>query len=609
MRKLIHSSFELDLTHFQISDTEENSWFSDSFFLKYSFPFEIDLIEDLDIAFGFISQYNSDNLKTYFDLKYIHDNNIEEAVLEIESIEEKLSCTLRYGYEQLPSFDKKLSELSLEKVVLDPGVTIYDYAESIITQSWPNVTYNFPQIHVDKYIIEEGIWENFLGIINNRVNDSFLENSVDAVNDITYNKNVMQPLPYYLHILQRGMADAGYELAGNILTDARLQKATLYGDVDYFKKPTLQDPIEILQMSEDAVETTPAATQRFYYTTNLASPGKYNIEGVIKSFRWSNFWCTFTIKYRDIVLFSQKSYPTDWQHGNTLRDYPLDITFETISDSNPHTITIEGYINYTEQLTIIDLAITTLVLFDAAGTAIPSVINENKVDLSRAVPNITFGEFVKVIKNWFNYDLTVQGKLAIMNKIEKEINYENAIDLQFSEVKKPLRKFAQGISFLLKFQDIDSDLYKYESVFQNKDGVFYNNYNSNEKTNTIEVNALPLPLLTRSGVQTAHAFESNDSKVFLVKYDGLYNGNNLAQSSIDYLMPKIHLDYWEKWFNFRIFAQDFSWTFKAFSEQFSELKVKAKIFAYNKFHIVKNINKTEIKPDEYTLEIETNTLK
>jgi len=59
MRKLIHSKFELDLSPFKVSDTEENNWFSDSFFTKYSFPFEIDLTDDLDIALEFISQYNT----------------------------------------------------------------------------------------------------------------------------------------------------------------------------------------------------------------------------------------------------------------------------------------------------------------------------------------------------------------------------------------------------------------------------------------------------------------------------------------------------------------------------------------------------------------------
>jgi hypothetical protein len=236
-------------------------------------------------------------------------------------------------------------------------------------------------------------------------------------------------------------------------------------------------------------------------------------------------------------------------------------------------------------------------------------MNENKINLTKAVPDITFGDFVKVIKNWFNYDLRVEGNLAIMDKIEGEINYSNAIDLSFTEVKKPLRKFQQGMSFLLKFQDIDNKDFSFLSVFHNRDGYVSANYTTDEKTNTIEIMALPLPKLNRVGVNTAFALENNNSKVYLVPYTGLINGNNYSQPNDDYLLPIVHSNYWQKWFNFRINAQLFQWPFLAWNEKILDLKVKSKIFAYNNFHIIKTLNKTEIKPDLFEIEIETESLK
>jgi hypothetical protein len=100
--------------------------------------------------------------------------------------------TTRFGYEQLPSFDKKLSELSLDKFDLPSGTTIYQHAESLITK-WPEVNYNF--LHIDKYDATDVLWNGFEGIINNRVDGVFLTNTVDTVEDVTYNRNVMQPLP------------------------------------------------------------------------------------------------------------------------------------------------------------------------------------------------------------------------------------------------------------------------------------------------------------------------------------------------------------------------------------------------------------------------------
>lgn len=613
MRKLIHSKFELDLSLFKISDTEENNWFSDSFFTKYSFPFEIDLEDDLDIALGFISQYNSENVETYFDLLYIHNDKIEKAVLEIESLEERLSCTLRFGFEQLPSFDKKLSELSLDKFDLPPGTTIYEHAETIITQTFPAVNYNFPQIHVDKYDPTDELWTGFEGIINNRVSGAFRVNEV--IGDETFNRNVMQPLPYLIHILQRGMIDGGYTLAGKIMNDTRLQKACLFGDVDYYTAATSQEDIFVLQVSEDAVEVNYNNTKRlkaskYYYNVALGTPGKYNITGKIKVQKFSGFSTYFTIKYRNTVLFNyySVSHPI-LKNLFEFKDVDVNIILETIVDLNVNDITIEGYQLFTTEQTIIDLSISAIRLNDALGAAIPTIINQNKIDLTRAVPEMTFVDLVKVIKNWFNYDLTINGNLAIMNPIEFEMNYSNAVDLSSKENKKPYRKFSQGTSFLLKFQDIDNKDFTYLPVFHYNQGYVNSNYVTDDKTTTIEINGLPLPLLSRTTAQSAYAFENNDSKVYLVKYDGLYNGNNLAQPADEYEIPAVHLEYWQKWFDFRIFAQGFRSTFKAWQEEIRDLKAKTKIFMYKRYHIIKTINKTEDKPEQFTVEITTEALK
>jgi hypothetical protein len=610
MRKLIHSKFELDLTPFKISDTEENNWFSDSFFTKYSFPFDIDLTDDLDIAFEFISFFNSFP-ETYFELLYVHNNKIEKAVFEIESHQEKLSCTLRFGYEQLPSFDKKLSELSLDKFDLPVGTSIYQHAESVITQTWPAVNYNFPQIHVDKYDATDELWNGFESIINNRVDGAFLTNTVDTVEDITYNRNVMQPLPYWIHILQRGMIDDGYTLAGKILTDPRLQKACLFGDVDYYGKPTFQEAIPVYQMSDAAVEINYNNKPRvkgakYYFHTALANPGKYNISGTFTVTTFPTMYCYFLIKYRNTIIYNWNKTGTVFRRWYSI---DIDLNFETLVDLNPNDITIESYQLTTADKTIFDLSIICLNLNNSTGVAIPTVSNENKIDLTRAVPNINFVDFVKVVKNWFNYDLTIIGKQAIMNPIEEEINYQNVEDLQFTEVKRPLRKFSQGTSFLLKFADIDNKDFNFLPVFHSKESVVNSNYVANDKTTTIEINALPLPLLTRKGLQTAFALETNDSKVFLVPYNGLYNGNNLAQPIVEYELPAVHLQYWKGWFNFRINSHGFIWPFKAWNVQIMNLKAKTKIFAYKKFHIIKTINRTEVEPNLYEVEIETEGLE
>lgn len=609
MRKLIHSSFELDLSPFKIADVEENNWFSDSFFTKYTFPFDVDLTDDFDIALGFISIYNAQGIVTYFDCKYVHNDKIEDAIFEIESHQDKLSCVVRFGFEQLPSFDKKLSELPLAKFDLPPGTTIYEHAETIITQTWPAVNYNFPQVHTNKYSVDDTDWEFFEGIINKRFAGAFVENTIVA--DISYNKNIMQPLPYWIYILQQGMADAGYTLSGNILSDDRLKKATLFGDIDYFKR-LVTTPIEIYQVSEDAVDVNynnPQSVQASEYFAEviLPNPGKYNISGSIYFPRGTTMIVKAMIKYRGVILNTLNVYIGYTDDG--WREVKFDGNIETITDGGIDNITVEVYEPSTSDHVIIDITVFAIRVNDASGLPTPTVVNENKIDLTRAVPDITFLDFIKVVKNWFNYDLNVVDKLAIMNRVEFEINYGDAIDLSFTEVKKPFRKFSQGISFLLKFTDIESTEYKYLPVFQNINGVVNDSYVTDDKTTTIEINALPLPLLTRTAIQSAHAFEQNNSKVYLVVYDGIYNGNNLDKPNSDYLIPSVHLFYWVKWFSFRINSHGFNWVFKAWQEKIATLKVKTKIYAYNKVHIIKTINRTEIRPELFEIDIETESLE
>ncbi len=610
MRKLIHSNFELDLSSLKISDTEENSWFSDTFFTRYSFPFEIDLTTNLDVAFEFISFYNT-NPVTFFNCKYVHDNQIEDAVFEIESFQNKISGTLRFGFEQLPSFDKKLSELSLDNFDLPTNTNIYNYANTIVTKSWPDVNFNFPQIHTDKYSTDDEDWTYFEKIINKRTNASpfFLNNYVDTVTDIFYNRNIIQPLPYFLHVLQRGLVDAGFELSGDILIDDRIKNATLYGDVDYFKKRVLPEIIEIYKLGIDYTSSISIVAgtvwfASYVYTLNIAKQGKYVITGKIKTFSPAAF--TDDELIANIYINSTLVWQGTFNDDDEMFTFDLEEKFFVYLDNSTLTITVHSrVINYHE---ILDLALANL--YERVNyNFIPSINNENKINLTKAVPDITFGDFVKVIKNWFNYDLRVEGNLAIMDKIEEEINYSNAIDLSFTEVKKPLRKFQQGMSFLLKFQDIENKDFSFLPVFHNRNGFVNGNYKTNEKTNTIEILALPLPKVNRTGFNTAYAFELNNSKVYLVPYNGLVNGNNYSQPNDNYLLPIVHLAYWKKWFDFRINAQLFQWPFLAWNEKILDLKVKSKIFAYNNFHIIKTLNKTEIKPDLFEIEIETESLK
>jgi hypothetical protein len=591
-----------------MSVIRQNHWFADGYFTKYSFPFEIELTNAIDTAFGFISRISSDVKETYFECKYYHGDTIEDAVLEVEQLQEVVSCTLYFGYDQLPNWDKKLASLPLDKFELPQGVSIYQHAETIISQSYPAVNYNFPQIHIDKIDPDtDEVYFAFEKIINNRKNGAFLINEViqEGADFVSYNRNIMQPLPAWLHVLQKGFEDINLQLSGDILNDEVLQKKLTYSDAEYATTIT-QDSINIITISEDFIETgfvnsSSSQFNKYFVTQPINNPGRYRIIGKMYLHRFFNSTNrSYKIKYRDVVLASG-SFAVYTISVITLN---VNLVFDTLVDLNPNFITVESYQRKTEEKVIFDLNINPVRLHDFEGNPIPNIINKNEVDLTKSVADITFGDFVKLQKSWYNYGLTVKDGLAIMNKVESQINYDNAVDLSMFEVKYPLRKFKKGISFLLKFQEVDSKDYSFLPVFQNATNVVSTSFVTDDKTTTIEINALPLPLLVRNGVQTAHAFEVNSSKVYGIIYNGLKEGKNLVQDPAPMMLTSIHPTSFQKWFKLQIDGEELSQDFNCYAEKLLELKPESKVFMYGKYHLVKTINDTEVSPNVFEVNIE-----
>lgn len=621
MRKFIHSNFEIDLSKLKITTQEENHWFSDSFFSKFSLPFEIDLDQNLDECFGFISFYNSTGIETVFNGKYFEHGEKFDAVLEIEEFEDKLICSIRFGMEDFPNFEKSLSELPLEDFAVD---NIYDHAKTIIGKTWPEVNYNFPQIHIDKIDTEDDIWLAFEKIINNYKNGDFLRNEVDLVENISYNRNIMQPMPYLFHIFISGFADAGYDLRGDILNDEILKKMILYASVEY-QTTFEQESYSIVQMSEDnqGVFISPMvyypnhplyvaaySYTTYYYRQVISSPGRYRIIGKIKTARYflTNIKRTITIKYRDRIIFEHNQLPPESLRSQSILTYNIDVTFETLSDLEEDYITIESRQGNSREKVIFELDINPIRLHDDNGEVIPSVVNPNKINLSRAVPDMKFGDLFTAFKNLFNYGIDIIGNEVHVNFIQNQIRAEQEIDLSSFEVKKPRRKFNKGMSFLMQYDTVESKDYKFLPAFQNSLGVSNSGFKKDEKTNEININALPLPLKVNNGVQTAHGFEDDKSKIYMLLYSGLRNGLNLALDPEPLSMPSVHARYSKEWFDRRINGQSFVWSFMSYYESIIGLKSKSKIFAYGLSHLIKTINREEVSENLYQIDIECESI-
>lgn len=613
MLKFIHSNFEIDLSNYEINIVEENHWFNDQFFTFYTLPFTFYITDELNAAMGDILSYNSTDEQTYFTGHFYHKGEEASATFDIEDIIDRVAtASISFGLEDLPNYTKKLSELPLDDFELEAPNTIYTHAQSVIDKSWPDVTHNFVQVHTDKFDTSEAQWEAFEGVLNKRVSGAFVTNTYDAGEDKQLNRNIMQPQPYLLYVLQKAIEDAGFTMAGDILTDVSLKKA-LFSEISSYYHTINTAGLELYMHSGEHYGFYEGNVfGKYKKSITLTEKGRYKIAGNLTIRR--NFlksWDKLTLN-GNRIWFTRRDFKENYQEYTRVVD--INIDFFTGTEAVIE-YTSEQYIGaildgeFIPNQPICDLTITQLSKMDVDGTLLPTLIFPNAIKLQKCVPNMTVGDLTKIIKNWKNFDFNPVGKTMYVNYIENQLSILDAKDLSDFEVKSPQRLFSRGKSYHLKFQDVSSDDYTFESVFVSINGVVTSNIETTEDTSEIIINAIPLPILNRNNVITAHHFVDDDSKLKVILYEGAPAIENVAEDPFDILIPQIYDAHYEDWLNFRINAQSFKWTFKMYEEQIRSLSVRDKVFGYRNYHIIKSLSKDLIKPGIWLIEIETESLK
>jgi len=618
MAKFTCLSFVLPLDKKKVNVVEENHWFSDQFFTKYTFPIEFLIDEDLDVALNMITHINSAVSPKTFN-GFLEDLGDEsDAVMVISRIVgKKATGNIRFGFEEFPNFDTPLSELPLQRFLIAGSMP--DYALGIIGQTYPAVNFNFPQVIIDSLDTSSTQWSYFEGLLNNYQAGAFLLNEYDVANDEQINRNIMQPFPYILHILKAGFADKGLQLTGDILEDPEFKKAVLVMRSEFYSTVSPNSNEFVLKANEYTELENIAGSRyswvdridvgRYSKTLLLQEPGIYKIAGTIylRQFGFTSYaqmtlnqeeifyaWNYSPWYYEHIFTIDKNIEISVAQGAASLNFASFQLPYEELGDvQNP-----EGF--------IVDLTITKISGFDAQGNRTPSLITPKEINLAKCVPDITFGDLLKVLKNWKNYDPYINlGKgIVEMNKIQNEMENGDIVDLSDNEVKEPIREFFQDQSFVLKFQDVTSEEYKFDTIYVDVHGARTTSYVKEETTTEIIVNALPLPIKQVGTVKTGHLFIDSQSQVFVGLYDGLTDGLNLCKDPSNLLMPAVYSSSWREWINFRILAEGIEWNFLCDPETAGRIRVKSRISAYGKNLLIKRISRVNVTPNYYEITLE-----
>ena len=490
---------------------------------------------------------------------------MRKGTLEILSVEGNLvSAQIDSGFEQLPNFEKKLCDLPLlRKRIPD----IYAHANEIVDKKYPEVDYNFPKVVYPKDKSQKG-WELFFQFINNYGSEGFIRNEANR------NYNIMHPMPYLLYVLKTGFADAGYELAGDILTDEDFTQQVLYSNTPYYLTTAQQE--HTLTAVEPTYEFATAGTWRLVCDNQPISGQvaiRLKLDNVI--IREFSFEKPETLSFTQVLT--------------------IDTTGQTL------VLEIEG----TPQPQL-SMNLNIVAQHSEDGNVIEQVINPNIVDLKRAVPDVTFGELVKTIKNWKNYDIFIEGHKLYMNRIKVE-ERTHAKDFRPWEVREPKKTFLTKQSYLIKFPEMDDKAYQLPVVQVTADS--YQVLNAQEATQLtnvteIQIGGYCLPRIMYEGIYTPIARKSGEQTIGMIWYDGLHNGQNNAGFRKT-LTPPLVAEYWKDWYKMRIAATEYTWSFVCNKNQFRHIALRDTILAYNQRMLIKSINKSVLDKEHYQVEITT----
>jgi hypothetical protein len=631
-----HANFKLDLTFLNVTFSELNQWFKSDFSTAQTIPFEITLDSELSKSSGFQAHYNAYQNQTIFYGHLEKDGEIIDAILKFLSIKGNVvSVIINLGLDDFPSFDKKLSELNLEtKLVTD----IIADANSVIHLSYPETNYSYPMIHTDKYDPTSTEWNGFKKIINNYAAGQFLSNSLQIDTNIDLIKNIIQPLPFLMHILKTAISDAEYTLAGDILTDYNLNNALVFRDGLYYKQATKTEfPIVAIHSEWSSLGSIDNSFQyvNFVKEIVITQKGDYTLFGTINSivytarknpasthdrYRCSGFKFSI-IKIAAGVSTIISSYEEGRQDDGT-----SNLGIQTREDSFDKLISLNvGDViritkteprrdliplvtpDYSEA---ISLKLIPFRYKNADGSPIISVLNLTEVNLKNVVPDMTVRDLIAIIKNWFNYDFVANEKVISMNLIENNLDRSTAKKIDETEIEEPSRIFHEDRTFELSFSDGKVDaIYKYDSIFIQQSGVTVNNYTVLPTTNSIKIDALPLPVITRDGVKTAFSFQDETSKLRLVFMKPMPEGGSpVTFENKAVLMRENYESKFKKWLDFRINSIEWNWEFVISVEKFREITIQTLVYAYGNYHLLSDLEKTRLDNFYWKIAAKTESL-
>lgn len=615
MLKFIHQDFELDLTHLKVTFNWKNIWFQSDIDSEFSFPFDIP--ENIWSKIDNFSSFNSVASSRVFEGKMYRDGELKSAKLKLQEKKGKnISALIFAGYESFPSGDKKLSQLNLQQLTV---ADIKAHALTIKGQGYPDVNYNFCMVHSDSYDPESAEFNNFKAI-NYFKDGAYVANSIEVGTNVDQIENIMQPLPYLMHVLKQGFIDAGYNLQGDVLNIEDLKKALLFKDGKYYTSVTKEKiPFHFKYSEWDTGGVFQNTFEKVTYNKTLviAKKGNYVLLGDLYIARknWlrtsgvglpiggNRTSYSVSIKVNGSVVYSFSVAETVPAPGTSIYVYDalMKLSVDLDLDLNVGDIITLDVVELRRDVTptptpdypeMSALDLIPLRFKNPDNSPIVSLQDINDINLTKVVPDVDFIDLVNSIRIAENLGIEIQDNIVTMNFIN--LDKSSATDLSKYDIEEPLETFNDERTYELKYSEGDNEKVKYDKLFVKSSGNILNDYTVENSTTQINFEIMPLPMLNRHSINTAYAYDSSES-LRIVFYDHLADSDvPSCYENINYKIENRYFLRYKDWLDFLLYSITYKWDFIVNSEQFKEILKSNLIYGFKNYHVLAELEREKL---------------
>ncbi len=594
MIKLQSDRFEIDLSNYGVVLKEKSNIFSDNTYSNYSLPFLMDADAELLEKLGIPTIDNISDPEVKIKCRLVLDDAHFPAFLFLGEIRgSKIECNITYGEEQQDVYNTKLKDLPWPKII---ALQLHSHAKTISQKAWPSTAYNFPMLY-NPEIKEESNYGLFEDFVNNHDGTTYLQNEIDntGAEPVYINRNVLTPFPYILEILRFGYSTIGKKTFGKLFEDETLKK-TLYipeGFLEKFKGAEYQ------KFSFSTPDSTEIVFNRFTYGIyeKYLTPTSVGTYEISYSFDFDPVladYFEFNI-FQEDALSQERTLLTRFFSENNRVKLQDKYTHNVESATQYDPIVLQLKLRHTTN----SIAAFNNVEFNFKGgqlTEYPDIFS-----LAPFMPDMTFGEYENLLKNWLNLDINTQNRYVEINFVKDSVLKRPREDHSHLEAVEPAKKFNSNRFYKLSYADESQVLF-------NVNGQVFSDLDE-EGRDVIELNMEVQPAVVESNKNIITAVApKNKSKLDFCVYDGL-NGSGYPTASAtlirELFLQEIFLRLWQLWLSFRLNSKTYKDSFEC--SVFEKININELSIRYNELHVLKSLNKKYISEKVMQVDIESET--